>query len=171
VGRSSPRHKGLAFCLEAFEALRERMPEAQLVLLGGLGTGSRIPIAHVHALGWVTEEDRAAALGAADLLFVPSAYEALSRVVLEGWAHGVPVVATDRVALAPLIEEERAGWVVPFSRPLVAGRILEAAISDKESRDLSTVRGRHLVRERFRLPDIVSRTLALYEVATGRGAA
>jgi hypothetical protein len=53
----------------------------------------------------------------------------------------------------------------------VAGRILEAAISDKESRDLSTVRGRHLVRERFRLPDIVSRTLALYEVATGRGAA
>jgi glycosyltransferase involved in cell wall biosynthesis len=171
LGRSSPRHKGLTFCLDAFEALHARVPEAQLVLVGGLGVGSSIPVPNVHALGWVAEEDRDAALGAADLVFVPSAYEALSRAVVEGWAHGVPVVATDRVALAPLIEEERAGWVVPFSRPLVAGRILEAALSDKESRDLSANRGRLLVRERFRLHDIVSKTLALYEVTTGRGAA
>lgn len=171
IGRPSPRHKGLTFCLEAFRALRARAPEAQLVLIGGLGTGYPVTAPHVHALGWVTDEDRDVALGTADLLFVPSAYEALSRAVVEGWAHGTPVVATDRVALAPLIEEERAGWVVPFSRPLVTGRILEAALSDKEARDLSAARGRHLIRERFRLQDIVSKTLALYELATGRGAA
>jgi glycosyltransferase involved in cell wall biosynthesis len=169
LGRSSPRHKGLRFGLDAFQALRSRISDAQLVLVGGLGVGTSLPDPRVHALGWVSDEDRDAALGAADLLFVPSAYEALSRAVVEGWAHGVPVVATDRVALAPLIEQGRAGWVVPFNRPLVSGGILEAALTDKEARALSAARGHHLVRERFRLDAIVSRTLALYQAAMGRG--
>lgn len=167
LGRSSPRHKGLTFCLDAFRDLRAAVPDAQLVFVGGLGMGTEAE--RVHALGWVSADDRDAALAAAAVVFVPSAYEALSIAVIEAWAVGVPVVATDRVALAPLIERASAGWVVPFNAPRIAALTLATALSDIEARAFAMDRGKALVTERFQTDDFVDNTLGVYQrLATSR---
>ena len=161
LGRSSPRHKGLAFCLDTFADLRAVVPDAQLVFVGGLGAG--VVADRVHALGWVSDADRDAALAAAAVVFVPSAYEALSIAVIEAWTAGVPVVATDRVALAPLVEREHAGWVVPFGNRRVGAPTLAAALRDTEARAFAVSRGRTLAAERFANDAFVDNTLDVYE--------
>jgi glycosyltransferase involved in cell wall biosynthesis len=169
LGRSSPRHKGLAFCLEVFGSLRRAVPDAQLVFVGGLGAGTEME--GVHVLGWVSDDDRDAALSAATVVFVPSAYEALSIAVIEAWAVGVPVVASDRVALAPLVARASAGWVVPFNSPAVSARALETALSDSEAREFAVARGKALVKERFQNDDFVDKTLGVYQrLMASRGA-
>lgn len=62
--------------------------EAELkAMAASLGIADR-----VRFLGWRT--DRAALLGAADMLVVPSRFEPFGTVLLEGWAMRKPVVAT-----------------------------------------------------------------------------
>ena len=47
----------------------------------------------IRHLGFVADQDKFDAMAAADVLIVPSYYESLSMVALEGWALGRPVLA------------------------------------------------------------------------------
>jgi len=169
VGRNSPRHKGLAFCLDTFQHLRLTNPDSQLVLVGGLGLGNGLgndgrsaSAPGVRALGWVTDQQRDLALTAADLIFVPSAYEGLSRVVLEGWATGTAVVATERVALAPLIRQHNAGRVVAYGKPAQAAQVISELIAAPAARHDCAEAGRTLVQHRFLLHALVHQVMRLY---------
>jgi glycosyltransferase involved in cell wall biosynthesis len=50
----------------------------------------------IRALGYVSDELRAALLAHARLLVVPSPYESLGIALLEGWNHGVPALVNAR---------------------------------------------------------------------------
>ncbi len=51
---------------------------------------------HVRHLGFISEEEKVAALGQCELLVIPSPYESLSVITLEAWKLGVPVLANAR---------------------------------------------------------------------------
>jgi glycosyltransferase involved in cell wall biosynthesis len=53
----------------------------------------------VIQLGYLTEEDKFDALEAATLLLMPSLYESLSMIVLEGWRVGRPALVNGRCAV------------------------------------------------------------------------
>jgi len=65
----------------------------------------------VKFLGW--REDRTALLKAADVCLVPSRYEPFGNVVLNAWAHGVPVIATQSQGPGFLIRDGKDGILVP----------------------------------------------------------
>jgi len=46
----------------------------------------------VVSLGYLPEEEKAAAIAGADVVLCPSPYESLSVIVLEAWAMGRPVL-------------------------------------------------------------------------------
>lgn len=109
------RVKGFDVLLEALA----RLPTAWLWLAGEgperpaleaqvarLGLGGR-----VRLLGW--REDMAALLAAADVLACPSRHEPLGNVVIEAWAHGVPVVASESAGPRALIRRDESGLLVP----------------------------------------------------------
>lgn len=81
----------------------------------------------VRWLGW--REDRSALLKAADLCLVPSRHEPFGNVVINAWAHDVPLVATDSEGPRFLIHDGRDALLVPVDDPQsmarAAGRILE----------------------------------------------
>src|SRR5262249_2554063 len=47
----------------------------------------------IRAVGFITEEEKVAALRQCRLLVMPSPYESLSVITLEAWKLGVPVLA------------------------------------------------------------------------------
>jgi glycosyltransferase involved in cell wall biosynthesis len=51
---------------------------------------------HVRHLGFISEEEKVAALGQCALLVMPSPFESLSVITLEAWKLGVPVLANAR---------------------------------------------------------------------------
>ena len=66
----------------------------------------------VRFLGWRT--DPSALYRAADVCVFPSRYEPLGNVVIQAWAHGLPVVAAASQGPGALIEDGRDGLLVPI---------------------------------------------------------
>jgi glycosyltransferase involved in cell wall biosynthesis len=118
----------------ALQALA-RLPDAFLWIAGtgplearlkgvaeALGVASR-----VRFLGW--RADASALYRAADVCLFPSRYEPLGNVVIQAWAHGLPVVAAASQGPAALIRDGDDGLLVPVddAGALAAGarRILD----------------------------------------------
>ncbi len=81
----------------------------------------------VRFLGWRT--DASALYRAADLCVFPSRYEPLGNVVIQAWAHGLPVVAAASQGPAALITDGEDGLLVPVEDPqalaCAIGRLLD----------------------------------------------
>jgi glycosyltransferase involved in cell wall biosynthesis len=127
------RNKGFDLLLEALAQL----PETQCWLAGEgperaaleaqaerLGLGARLRL-----LGW--REDAAALYAAADLLVCPSRHEPLGNVVIEAWAHGLPVVAAASVGPASLIEPEENGLLVPLEDPAALAQAIKRVVEEQ----------------------------------------
>jgi glycosyltransferase involved in cell wall biosynthesis len=159
------RRKGLPFAVASFTRLRNVRPDAQLLLVGPPDNHPAASTPGVRCLGWLALEEVERVYQAVDLLFVPSLYEGLPRVVIEAWRAGLPVVATDRVALAPTIDG-LGGEIVRYGDPDAAARVLSHLLSEPATLRRYGAAGRRLVHERFLLPPLVRETADLYrEVA------
>jgi glycosyltransferase involved in cell wall biosynthesis len=66
----------------------------------------------VRFLGWRT--DPSALYRAADVCVFPSRYEPLGNVVIQAWAHGLPVVAAESQGPKALIRPGEDGLLVPI---------------------------------------------------------
>jgi glycosyltransferase involved in cell wall biosynthesis len=95
VGRVD-RNKGCTTLFAYFQRfLEETGIEVDLVLAGkaALAIPDHPRIRHV---GFITEQEKVAAMEAAEMLVMPSPYESLSIVALEAWKLGIPVLANAR---------------------------------------------------------------------------
>jgi len=95
VGRVD-RNKGALTLFAYFKKfLEETRADVELVLAGK----AVIPIpdhARIRHVGFISEEEKLAALRQCRLLVMPSPFESLSLIVLEAWKLGVPVLANAR---------------------------------------------------------------------------
>lgn len=81
--------------------------EAKLkAMAAALGVADR-----VRFLGWRT--DASALYRSADVCVFPSRYEPLGNVVIQAWAHGLPVVAAASQGPAALIRHDEDGLLFP----------------------------------------------------------
>lgn len=103
--------KNLPVLFRAFAILRQKMPTAELILIGpphrgasnGLVTG--IPNDNCHFLGYVPEEDLAKIYNLATVFVMPSKLEGFGLPVLEAMACGCPVIASSEAALPELMAD------------------------------------------------------------------
>jgi glycosyltransferase involved in cell wall biosynthesis len=138
VGRLSEA-KGQTLLLAGWPAVLERVPEAQLVLVGEgpdqeALEAQRVP--GVRLAGHST--DVAEWLAAADVVCVPSRREGMSLAMLEAMARGRSVVTTD-VPGAHEALRDGGGIVVPSTDPpalaaALAERLLDPTLTAAEGR-------------------------------------
>jgi len=112
----------------SLQALAE-LPDAYLWIAGVGPLGAKLKamaealgvVERVRFLGWRT--DPSALYRAADVCVFPSRYEPLGNVVIQAWAHGLPVVAAASQGPTALIEDGRDGLLVPVddANALAAG--------------------------------------------------
>ena len=112
-------HENKAF--DVLIAALANIPNAYLWIAGDGPQDSALRAAtHTHGVadrvrfhGW--RNDIPKLLATADLLVCPSRHEPLGNVVIEGWAHGVPVVAANSDGPRSLIRNEETGLLVPIN--------------------------------------------------------
>ncbi len=110
VGRIETK-KNIGRLLESFEQLKKQFPtyaNLQLVLAGKPGFGYE-HVQHqigqslfkkdIIETGWITTADLSVLMHSAKLFVFPSLYEGFGMPILEAFASGVPVVATDGSSL------------------------------------------------------------------------
>lgn len=124
VGRLE-RQKNVLFLLEAFAILGEKSPGASLVMIG---TGSQQREVEertrsyrledrVRLLGRKSPAEIACWMNAADVLVLPSVWEAFGIVGLEAMACGTPVVASRVGGMPDLIVDGETGYLVDPLNP------------------------------------------------------
>lgn len=148
--------KGAPLLLQAFAALAAEQPDVRLALVGSRNDQlSEMVASYVAARGLrerVFIEPMGAEayrwLGMADLLVCPSERESMPRVVLEGMAFEVPVLATAVGDIPAVIEDGVSGWLIPPSDPAALEAALRRALAaSREERSAMTAAAARFVRE------------------------
>jgi len=103
--------KGFDLLLEAFALVVAAEPSASLRVVGPRGAGAARD--GMTFVGPVGQTELAAEMSRADCLVLPSRNDSYGMVVAEALAAGLPVVVSDMVGAAELIEPGVNGWVVP----------------------------------------------------------
>jgi glycosyltransferase involved in cell wall biosynthesis len=114
----------------------------------------------VEFLGW--REDVAAVLAGLDLLVVPSAAgEATTRVILEAYAAGVPVVASSSGGIPEIVSDGETGYLVPPGDPARLAARIRDILTDPAALLRVAENGHRAWRERFTLERYQSRILSI----------
>jgi colanic acid/amylovoran biosynthesis glycosyltransferase len=175
VGRLAPK-KGHRAAISAFKLVRDRIPEARLVLIGDGTLRSQIEAqvqsldlsSGVDILGYRGPAVVRAMLREAHALLVPSEtapdgdVEGFPNVAAEGLAASLPIVATSHAGIPELVAYSEKGWLVSEGDVEgLADRMLRLA------RDLSLwsrlgAEGYALARARLHLPTQNAALVTLY---------
>ena len=158
AGRFGPQKCQQEFVAAAAE-LRREFPEAGFYLCGDALFGDpdaerykrkvlAAAPANVHYLGW--RDDVYAVLAELDLLVAPSTGEGgVPLVILEAFAAGVPVLASDVGDTAEVIEEGRNGFLLHSPAAAEIAARLREVLAEPERLPAVAAAARELWRERF----------------------
>ncbi len=163
VGQAVAR-KGLPVLLQAFEALREHVA-CTLTLVGA----TQDEVAHlmlddrgVTALGKVDDAEKVAQLQAADVLCAPSLHsESFGMVLTEGFAAGLPVVASDIPGYRDVVRAGVDGLLVAPDDPVALAEALRSLALDRDRR-MAMARRARVRAERFAWPRVAQEVLEAY---------
>jgi glycosyltransferase involved in cell wall biosynthesis len=122
----------------AWRLVADRLPSAGLVIVG---SGSQQAVVdelvrdfsgRVEHHEWLEPEAVSEQLDAATVLVLPSWPEGLGRVIIESFARGRAVVATDGGGIPDLVTNEVEGLLVPPADSIALASALERVLADWE---------------------------------------
>lgn len=93
----------------------------------------------VRFLGWRT--DASALYRTADICLFPSRYEPLGNVVIQAWAHGLPVVAAASQGPSALIREGEDGLLAPIDDAEALAAAVQRLLDDTDLRRRLAAKG------------------------------
>lgn len=152
-------HEMLAF----FDYYRQTVPgAADLLLIGNLAMPApRVP--GVRCLGFLSEEEKFAAMAGAKAVICPSPYESLSIVLLEAFSLGTPGLVSARSAVLEDHCRRSNGGLFYANAPEFA-ESLDLLVRGDRLRDALADNGRAYVREHYAWPAVIGRYRQLIEV-------
>jgi len=172
AGRVSQAKGGLQM-LKAMQLIVREVPNATLLVLappegsskGLLAVAESLGIRqYIRFAGWLTDDELAAAFGAADVCVTPSVvFDTFPTVNLEAMAAGTPVVATCFGGSRELVVDGETGFIVnPFNVDMLAERVTRL-LADAELRHEMGERARERIRQHYDWLVQAERLLKLYQ--------
>ena len=114
----------------------------------------------VRFLGWRT--DASALYRTADVCVFPSRYEPLGNVVIQAWAHGLPVVAAASQGPSALIRDGDDGLLVPVDDADALAAGVRKVLDEPMLRAGLVQRGAERVEDQFSRAAVVARWRELF---------
>lgn len=110
--------------------------------------------ARVRWLGW--RDDAGALYRAADVCVFPSRFEPLGNTVIQGWAHGAPVVAASARGPSDLIVEGEDGLLVPVDDDAALAAAIRRVLTEKGLAKALAQAGKRRARAGFSRPAVTA---------------
>ncbi len=167
VGRFA-RQKRLDVLVDAFHAVRLRMPDARLVLMGD-GPERDDIAGRIERLGLASSvelvapnPDVEATLARIDVFVMTSAFEGLPNAAIEALSMGIPVVSTAVGDVAELIVPGKTGVLFEDDRPEAIADTLVRVLADRALLENALRFGPKLVEEKFSLGRAAAKLASVY---------
>jgi glycosyltransferase involved in cell wall biosynthesis len=161
--------KGHAHLVDAFGRIRSRYPSATLLLVGdGIRREWVEGLARDAGLGDAVRftgfrPDVGALLAVMDCFVLASTRtEGVPQSLLQAFASGVPVVASDVGGVPEVVRDGETGLLAPRESPAELARGIERVLGDRAAARRRAAAARRLVEERFSHTAVMARLLDLY---------
>ena len=159
LGRIDPA-KGVEDLLANYARARTAIDDLPPLLLAGRWAMSLSEPPGVRCLGFVEESEKARLLADAELLIVPSFFESLSLVLLEGWSAGTPALVNGRCeVLRDQVVRASGGLYYGSSAEFVEA--LRWLLENQDARGRMADLGRSFTREHYSWDRIEQQYLAI----------
>jgi glycosyltransferase involved in cell wall biosynthesis len=162
--------KGHVHLLDAIAGIRRDFPSAQLLLVGdGIRRAWIEELARERGLGKAVvftgfRADVSALLAAMDCFVLASTRtEGVPQSLLQAFASGVPVVATDVGGIPEVIRHGDTGLIVPPGNAAALAGAVGTVLRDPAGARRRALAARQLVEARFSHRASIDRLIALYE--------
>jgi len=172
LGRLDEGRKGLAVLLEALPELVRLEPEVRLLVAGPGDAGdvrAAVPRSlrdRVELLGRVSDADKPRVFASGQVYCAPNTHgESFGIVLVEAMATGTPVVASDLAAFRRVLQDGRAGVLVPVRDPGALARALGDLLHDRARRASLATAARSAV-EAYDWRTVTAQVVAVYETVT-----
>ena len=160
--------KGIIYMLQALTTLRRSFPDISLVLAGEGPLEAELRTAarelgvdeHVHFVGM--RQDMPELLKVFDMVALPSIWEGLPMILLEAFASGCPVVASDVGGVPAAITHNESGLLIPPREPDRLADAIATVLSDAAVRARLIAGGRKTFEERYSARAMARQYEALY---------
>ena len=157
--------KGIPLLLRAFARIHE---SAKLHLVGPIEADftpclEKLPLDNVVFRGPASGEELLKNYADADVFCLPSLEEGFGMVVLEAMASGLPVVISDVVGAADVVNAGKHGLIFPSCNEAALAQALEALVVDPMVRSDMGLAAREHILASYRWENYVERAVAAYE--------
>ncbi|MCX6718063.1 MAG: glycosyltransferase family 4 protein [Candidatus Staskawiczbacteria bacterium] len=163
--------KGLEYLITAFKIIKEKMPEARLILAGE-GTERRKleRLARrndlkeqVSFIGNVPNNKIPGYMISSDIFALPSLSEGLPIVILEAMASGLPIVASRVRGIPEILKDKENGFLVEPKNPVKLAEKILCLLSDSELRKQISLKNKEAVKK-YSLDSITEELLKIYSL-------
>ena len=122
----------------------------------------------VRFAGFLNGKEKDMALASCSVLVMPSEFENLGNVVLEGLVRRIPCIATTGAPWEEL-NSHHCGWQVPYTHKSIKNSLIQALKTSPSERKVMGERGRRLMEERYSVEAVAKDMKSLYEwILTGK---
>ena len=176
LGRVS-RRKNIESLIKAFHEFEDETKGAELLIIGG---GDKDYERYLHQLveeyqlnnvrftGFLSGEEKDKTLASCSVLAMPSEFENLGNVVLEGLVRGIPCIATTGSPWEAL-RTHRCGWWVPYTQEDITYAVKSALTVTDDKLKVLGQNGRRLMEINYSVEVIAQKMKLLYEWILGKG--
>lgn len=175
LGRLSPR-KNVESLIYAFAELRKETENAELLIIGSGDKQyesflkkevKRLNLHNVHFTGFLSGKEKDEAIASISVLVMPSEFENLGNVILEGLVRKIPCIATYGSPWEEL-NTHHCGWWVEYSSEAIKEAIKEAISTPNEELKAMGERGKKLMENSYSIEAVASKMKQLYEWILGQ---
>ena len=176
LGRVS-RRKNIDGLIMAYTELGTMADDTELLVIGD---GDKDYMDELHQLaanvnhgevrfaGFLNGKEKDMALASCSVLVMPSEFENLGNVVLEGLVRRIPCIATTGAPWEEL-NSHHCGWQVPYTHKSIKNSLIQALKTSPSERKVMGERGRRLMEERYSVEAVAKDMKSLYEwILTGK---
>ena len=168
LGRLSPR-KNIESLIYAFHELKDLSKDAELLIIGGgdnkyehflKNEVKRLNLQNIRFAGFLSGKEKDEALASLSVLAMPSEFENLGNVILEGLIRGIPCIATKGSPWEEL-NTHQCGWWIDYQQTAITEAVRQALLSSQLTE--MGERGKQLVKENYSTEAIAKRMKELYQ--------
>ena len=175
LGRVHPR-KRIERLIYAMSALQDKIKDAELVVIGSGDENyesflknevERLKLRNVTFAGFLTGDEKDAAISGLSVLAVPSDFENFGNIVTEALVRGVPVIASTGMPWQEL-ETHQCGWWINNDQESINKTILKAYEIGEAERIQMGMNGKRLMKENYSVEVLGEKMMRLYEWILGK---
>lgn len=170
LGRLSPR-KNVESLIYAFYELKDISKDTELLIIGGgddkyehflKDEVKRLGLDNVRFTGFLSGKEKDEAITSVSVLAMPSEFENLGNVILEGLIRRIPCIATKGSPWEEL-ETHKCGWWVDYNQQAITDAVKKAIQTSEQELNEMGKRGRELIINNYSIEEVAKKIKSLYE--------